>query len=220
MSRTTETMTEQLQHYLLAHNRPQPDSVLRDLADETASEFGESAEMQIAPEQGAFLTLLTRVLAPRFAVEVGTFTGYSALCIARGLPTDGRLLCCDVNEDYTDVARRYWDRAGVSDRIDLHIAPALETLRALPADPVVGLAFVDADKGGYVDYWEEIVARMPPGGVLLADNVFAGGRVADPDDTDRMAVAIRRFNDHAAADDRVEVAMLPIADGLTLARRV
>jgi caffeoyl-CoA O-methyltransferase len=220
MSRTTETMTEQLQAYLLAHNRPQPDAVLQDLAAETASEFGESADMQIAPEQGAFLTLLTRVLAPRFAVEVGTFTGYSSLCIARGLPAGGRLLCCDVNEDYTDVARRYWERAGVADRIDLHVAPALETLRALPAEPMIGLAFLDADKGGYVDYWEEIVARMPSGGVLLADNVFAGGRAADTDDTDRMAVAIRRFNDHAAADDRVEVAMLPIADGLTMARRI
>jgi caffeoyl-CoA O-methyltransferase len=220
MSRTTETLTEQLQSYMLEHNRPQPDEVLQDLAAETASHFSEQAEMQIAPEQGAFLTLLTGLLAPRLAVEVGTFTGYSSLCIARGLPAGGRLLCCDVSEDYTDVARRYWERAGVADRIDLHVAPAVETLRTLPSEPMIGLAFVDADKGGYIDYWEEIVSRMPSGGVLLADNVFAGGRVVDPDATDRMAVAIRRFNDHAAADDRVELAMLPIADGLSMARRI
>jgi caffeoyl-CoA O-methyltransferase len=220
MSRTTETMTAELQAYMLAHNRPQPDDVLQDLAAETASVFADRAEMQIAPEQGAFLTLLTRLVAPRFAVEVGTFTGYSSLCIARGLPADGRLLCCDVNEDFTDVARGYWQRAGVADRVDLHVAPALETLRTLPHEPMIGLAFVDADKAGYVDYWEQIVARMPTGGVLLADNVFAGGRVADADATDDTAAAIRRFNDHAAADDRMEVAMLPIADGLTLARRV
>jgi caffeoyl-CoA O-methyltransferase len=219
MSRITETFTPELQSYLLAHNRPQPDDVLQALAEETAAALGDSADMQIAPEQGAFMTLLTRMLAPRFAVEVGTFTGYSSLCIARGMPEGGRLLCCDVSEEYTAVALRYWERAGVAERIDLRIAPAIDTLRGLAGDAVIDLAFLDADKDGYVDYWEEIVARMRPGGVLLADNVFAGGRVTDPDADSTMAAAIRRFNDHAAGDDRVEVAMLPIADGLTMARR-
>jgi caffeoyl-CoA O-methyltransferase len=220
MSRISLTFTEQLQEYVLAHNRPAPDDVLRDLAAETETRFAEEADMQIAPEQGAFLTLLTRVVAPDFCVEVGTFTGYSSLCIAHGLSASGRLLCCDVSDDYTALARRYWERAGVSDRIELRVAPAIETLRALPAERSIGLAFLDADKEGYVDYWEEIIARMRPGGVLLADNVFSGGRVVDDDSDSATVKAIRRFNDHAAADDRVELAMLPIADGLTMARRV
>jgi caffeoyl-CoA O-methyltransferase len=220
MSRTTAAMSPELQHYLLAHNRPQPDALLRDLAEETAAALGDEADMQIAPEQGAFMTLLTRMVAPRLAVEVGTFTGYSSLCIARGLPADGRLLCCDVSEEYTTVARRFWQRAGVADRIDLRLAPAIETLRALPAGTVVDLAFLDADKAGYVDYWDEIVDRLRPGGVVLVDNVFAGGRVLDPQEDAGTGAAIRAFNDHAAADGRVEIAMLPIADGLTMARRV
>jgi caffeoyl-CoA O-methyltransferase len=220
MSRTTAAMSPELQQYLLAHNRPQPDALLRDLAEETAAALGDEADMQIAPEQGAFMTLLTRMVAPRLAVEVGTFTGYSSLCIARGLPADGRLLCCDVSEEYTTVARRFWQRAGVADRIDLRLAPAIETLRALPAGTVVDLAFLDADKAGYVDYWDEIVDRLRPGGVVLVDNVFAGGRVLDPQEDAGTGAAIRAFNDHAAADGRVEIAMLPIADGLTMARRV
>lgn len=214
-------MTPQLQDYILRHNRPQPDDVLTDLAAETASMFGDRADMQVAPEQGAFLTLLTRLLAPRLAVEVGTFTGYSSVCIARGLPEGGRLICCDLSEDYTRVARRYWERAGVADRVELRLAPAIDTLRALPSDVPVDLAFLDADKAGYVHYWDALLARMPSGGVLLADNVFAGGGVIDPDsDNGSTASSIRRFNDHAAGDDRVELVMLPIADGLTIARRI
>ncbi|HWL98746.1 MAG TPA: class I SAM-dependent methyltransferase [Nocardioidaceae bacterium] len=227
MTRTTVTMTPDLQAYVLEHNRPRPDGVLRDLAEETARAQGAQAQMQIGPEQGAFMTLLTRMVAPRLAVEVGTFTGYSALCIARGLPEGGRLLALDVSEEYTAVARRYWQRAGVDERIDLRIAPAIETLRALPRDAEIDLAFLDADKSGYIGYWEEIVGRMPPGGVVLADNVFAGGLVVESDaDLDEggegsgMAESIKAFNAHAAADDRVEIAMLPIGDGLTVARRV
>jgi caffeoyl-CoA O-methyltransferase len=219
MSRTTMTVTPELHDYLIAHNRPEPDEILRDLATETADALPDEAGMQIAPEQGAFMTLLTKVVGVRFAVEVGTFTGYSSLCVARGLAPGGRLLCCDVSEEFTSVARRYWDRAGVADRIELRIAPAIDTLRALPADPPIDLAFVDADKEGYVDYWEEIVPRLRPGGVVLVDNVFSNGRVlaADPGSTGK---AIQRFNDHAAADARVELAMLPIADGLTFARKL
>jgi caffeoyl-CoA O-methyltransferase len=220
MSRMTLTFTPELQEYVLAHNRPAPDGALRDLAAETEKLFAEQVDMQIAPEQGAFLTQVSGLVAPRLAVEVGTFTGYSSLCIARGLAADGRLLCCDVSDEYTAVARRYWERAGVADRIELRIAPAIETLRALPSDEVVDLVFLDADKGGYVDYWEELVPRMRTGGVLLVDNVFSGGRVVDEHSDSETVAAIRRFNDHAAADGRVEVAMLPIADGVTMARRL
>jgi caffeoyl-CoA O-methyltransferase len=165
------------------------------------------------------MTLLTKIVGVRFAVEVGTFTGYSSICIARGLATGGRLLCCDVSEEWTAIARDHWDRAGVAERIDLRIAPAIETLRALPADPPIDLAFIDADKPGYVEYYEEIVARLRPGGVVLLDNVLWSGVVADPTNTDENTVAIRAVNDRVAADDRVEAVVLPIADGLTIARK-
>lgn len=219
MSRTTMSVTPEMHDYLVAHNRPQPDEILRDLADETAEALPDEAGMQIAPEQGAFMTLLTKVVGVRFAVEVGTFTGYSSLCVARGLAPGGRLLCCDVSEEFTSIARRYWDRAGLTERIELRIAPAIDTLRALPADPPIDLAIIDADKEGYVDYWEEIVPRVRPGGVILVDNVFAHGRVV-ADDPSATGAAIQRFNDHAADDDRVELAMLPIADGLSFARKL
>ncbi len=196
----------------------QPDQLQLDLIAETAA-MGDVASLQIAPEQGAFLTILTMLAGARTAVEVGTFTGYSALAIARGLADGGTLLCCDVDEDWTAVAKRYWARAGLDDRIELRLAPAIETLRALPPDPVIDLSFLDADKGGYIAYWEELVPRTRPGGVLLADNVLAGDRVTDPDAADGMTVAIRAFNDHVAADDRVDVVMLAVADGLTLARK-
>jgi caffeoyl-CoA O-methyltransferase len=218
MSRTTMTVTPELHDYLVAHNRPGPDQILLDLADETAEALPGEAGMQIAPEQGAFMTLLTKVVGVRFAVEVGTFTGYSSLCVARGLAPDGRLLCCDVSEEFTSVARRYWERAGLTDRIELRIAPAIDTLRALPADPPIDLAFIDADKEGYIDYWEEIVPRVRTGGVILVDNVFSNGRVL-ADDPGTTGAAIQRFNDHAAADDRMELAMLPIADGLSFGRK-
>ncbi len=219
MSRTTMTVTPELHDYLVAHNRPPPDEILLDLADETAAALPGEAGMQIAPEQGAFMTLLTKVVGVRFAVEVGTFTGYSSLCVARGLAPGGRLLCCDVSEEFTSVARRYWERAGLTDRIELRIAPAIDTLRALPADPPIDLAFIDADKEGYIDYWEEIVPRVRTGGVILVDNVFSNGRVL-ADDPGTTGAAIQRFNDHAAADDRMELAMLPIADGLSFARKL
>lgn len=198
--------------YLVAHGTP-PDPALEALRIETET-LGEMSRMQIAPEQGAFFTMLTRLLAPRFAVEVGTFTGYSALCIARGLPTGGRLMCCDVSEEWTTIARRHWEVAGVADRIDLRIAPAAETLRALPPEPRIDLAFVDADKGGYADYFEEILRRLSPGGVMIFDNVLWGGNVVGDDDG-ADTIALRRFNDALAADDRVEAVMLPVGDGLT-----
>ncbi len=218
MATASEQLTPELHEYMVAHGSP-PDEVARDLIAETRRLPPDRAQMQISAEQGAFLTLLTRLLDVRSAVEVGTFTGYSALSIARGLPPDGRLLCCDISEDYTAVARRYWERAGVADRIELRVAPALDTLRGLPAEPVVDLSFIDADKEGYLDYWEEIVPRTRPGGAVLVDNVFAWGRCVERDTTDPSVRAIQRFNDHALADGRVELVMLPISDGLTLARR-
>jgi caffeoyl-CoA O-methyltransferase len=175
--------------------------------------------MQIAVEQGAFLTLLGHVIGARRAIEVGTFTGYSAISIARGLTPGGRLLCCDVNEEWTDVARRYWTRAGLGDRIELRLAPALETLATLPRTPDVDLVFIDADKTSYRAYYEELLVRLSPRGVMVFDNVLWGGSVIDPNDRDESTVALRELNDFVARDPRVEAIMLPIADGLTLVRR-
>jgi caffeoyl-CoA O-methyltransferase len=207
-----------LHDYLVAHGTP-PDAIQRELIEETRRAAGDWAVMQVAPEQGAFLTLFARAIGARRAVEVGTFTGYSALCLARGLREDGQLLCCDVSEEWTAIARRYWDKAGLAHKIELRIAPALETLRALPREPGLDLAFIDADKSGYIDYYEEILARLRPGGVVLADNVLWSGNVANPAQNDANTLAIRRFNDHVAADRRVECVMLPISDGLTIARK-
>src|SRR5262249_28502509 len=152
-----------------------------------------------------------------YAVEVGTFTGLSSIAIARGLPADGKLVCCDVSERFTDIARKYWDRTGLADRIELRLGPAAETLAAMPAQPHIDLAFIDADKTGYPVYWAELVPRMNPGGVILVDNVLRHGRVLDPvDESDHAIVA---FNDMVLSDERVDAALLPIGDGLTLARR-
>ncbi|EQD81582.1 caffeoyl-CoA O-methyltransferase [Saccharopolyspora erythraea NRRL 2338] len=217
MARLSGQLDPELQTYLVAHGTP-PDPVLTDLAAETARLTGDRAQMQVPPEQGALLRLLASLVGAEFAVEVGTFTGYSTLCLARGLATGGRLLTCDISEEWTSVARRYWERAGVAERIDLRLAPALDTLRALPREPAVDLAFIDADKPGYVDYWEELVPRMRAGGLLIADNVLYHGGVVEPG-AEGNAAAIRRFNEHVLADDRVEQVMLGIADGVTLARR-
>lgn len=211
-------VTQAVQDYAVAHSTFPPDDVQRSLIEATRA-LGGVSMMQISPDQGAFMTLLARLLGARFAVEVGTFTGYSSICIARGLAEGGRLLCCDVSEEWTSVAREHWERAGVADRIELKIAPAAETLQALPDDPPIDLAFIDADKPGYRTYYEEIVSRLRPGGVVLLDNVLWSGNVADESAQDENTVAIRAINDHVAADDRVEAVMLPIADGLTICRK-
>jgi caffeoyl-CoA O-methyltransferase len=211
-------VTADLVDYVVAHGTWPVDDVLADLRAETDA-LGPVARMQIGPDQGQLLTLLTRLADARLAVEVGTFTGYSSLCIARGLADGGRLICCDVNEEWTALARRAWARAGLDDRIDLRIAPAVETLSALPEDAAVDLAFIDADKPGYLDYWNALVPRTRPGGILLADNVLWSGEIADPERTDPNTEALRAFNDAVAADDRVEVAILPAFDGLTIARK-
>jgi len=203
--------------YLLRHGSP-PDAVQQELIEETRR-LGGISLMQIAPEQGAFMTLLARAIGARRAVEVGTFTGYSALCIARGLATDGSLLCCDVSEEWTAIARRFWEKAGVASRIELHIGPAADTLAALPLEPAFDLAFIDADKGGYPVYYEEILKRLRPGGLILVDNVLWFGRVADPAADDEATRHIRAFNAKVAADPRVEAVMLPVGDGLTVVRK-
>jgi caffeoyl-CoA O-methyltransferase len=175
--------------------------------------------MQIAPEQGAFMTLLTRLVGARSAVEVGTFTGYSAIAIARGLPDDGHLLCCDVSEEWTSVARDAWEEAGVASKIELVLGPAAETLRALPKAETIDLAFIDADKPSYGDYYEQILARLRPNGLILVDNVLWSGNVAGTSANDDNTVALRAFNDMVAADGRVESVMLPISDGVTMIRK-
>ncbi|MGC5029914.1 O-methyltransferase [Micromonospora sp. DT229] len=215
MTRKSIPLTDELHGYLVAHGAP-PDEVIRDLAEETLALLPERASMQVAPEQAAFLTFLTRLIGARHAVEVGTFTGLSALAIARGLVDGGQLTCFDISEEYTRVARRYWDRAGVADRIDLRIGPAGDTLRELPNERYLDFAFIDADKTGYPVYWAELVPRMRPGGVIAVDNVLRHGRVIAPQNADDRAIAA--FNDQVLADVRVEAVMLPIADGLTLAR--
>jgi caffeoyl-CoA O-methyltransferase len=204
--------------YLLSHCTA-PDEVLRDLAAETVAAFPDAAGMQVSADEGDLLGLLVRLSGARYAVEVGVFTGYSGLCIARGLGAGGRLLACDVSAEWTAMARKYWERAGVDDRIELRLAPAAETLRALPADPVIDFAFVDADKTGYPTYYEELLPRMRPGGLLVLDNVLQGGRVVDPAQTGPSVRAIREINDLIVADERVESVMLPVRDGVTLVRK-
>ncbi|WP_420639841.1 O-methyltransferase [Candidatus Poriferisocius sp.] len=206
--------------YLVAHGAG-IDPVTQELIDVTV-ELGGVSGMQIAPEQAAFMTMLTGLLDVRFAVEVGTFTGLSALSIARGLAPGGRLLCCDVSEEWVSIGRPFWERAGVADKIEVIIAPATETLAALPDDPTIDLAFIDADKESYLIYYEEILRRLSPRGVILVDNVLWGGRVVDPDadsDQDSSLAAIRAFNDAVVADPRTAQVMLPVADGLTLITR-
>ncbi|NYG07360.1 caffeoyl-CoA O-methyltransferase [Phycicoccus badiiscoriae] len=211
-------VTDAIRDYAAAHSSWRPDPVVRRLQERTAA-LGSPAGMQIGDDQGQLLTMLTRLVGARSAVEVGTFTGYSSLCIARGLSDGGTLVCCDISEEWTSIGAQAWHEAGVADRIDLRIAPALDTLRALPTEPMIDLVFIDADKGGYVDYWNELVPRVRPGGLLLADNVLWSGEVVDDEKSGENLDALRAFNDVVAADERVEVVVLTAFDGLTIARR-
>jgi caffeoyl-CoA O-methyltransferase len=204
--------------YLLAHCTP-ADDLLRELASETRRATGDAAGMQVSHDEGELLTMLTRLTGARRAVEVGVFTGYSSICVARGLPADGHLLACDVSDEWTSIARRYWKRAGLEDRIELRLGAALDTLRALPAEPVFDLAFIDADKGSYPLYYEELVSRLRPGGLIILDNVLRGGEVADPAAQDRGTLAMRDLNDLIVGDSRAESVMLPVRDGVTLVRK-
>lgn len=210
-------LSADVQEYLVAHGAG-IDPIAQELIEVTA-ELGGISRMQVAPEQAAFMTMLTRLLDVRFAVEVGTFTGFSALSIARGLAPGGRLLCCDVSDEWVNVGRPYWERAGVAERIEVVIAPAAETLAALPDDPPIDLAFIDADKRSYKTYYDEILRRLSPKGIILVDNVLWGGRVADPDADvveNPDTANIREFNAFVVADPRTAQVMLPVSDGLTL----
>jgi caffeoyl-CoA O-methyltransferase len=206
-----------LYSYVVAHGK-NSDPLLEELAEETAR-LGRISAMQITAEQGTFMSLLAAAIGARSAVEVGTFTGYSSICVARALPSDGRLLCCDVSAEWTTIARRYWDRAGVTSKITLKLAPALDTLRALPPDYSFDFAFIDADKSGYRGYYEEILRRTRIGGVILFDNVLWNGAVIDPADQSEDTRAIRELNEFLVTDPRVDTVLLPIADGLTLCRK-
>jgi caffeoyl-CoA O-methyltransferase len=212
-------LTPELGDYVRATSES-PDDVAADLIAETAvlADRGEvPPTFQIAPEQGTFMQLLTRALGVRRAIEIGTFTGFSALCIARGLPEDGSLLCLDHSEEWTAIARRHWARAGLGDRIELRLGDAHESLRALPAEPTFQLAFVDADKTGYAGYVDDLHPRLTDNGVVLLDNTLFGGRVLDPASDDERALA--ELNVALAADPRWETVLLPLSDGLTMLRK-
>ena len=219
MSNRTLSLTDGLYDYLRSVSPPES-PLLQRLRKETATH--ELARMQIAPEQGQLMGLLARLVGARQAIEVGVFTGYSSLCVAQALPADGRLVACDVNAEWTAVARRYWAEAGVSDRVELRLAPAIQTLQSLLDNGEAGqfdFAFIDAHKPEYTDYYELILELLRPGGLVAVDNVLWSGRVADPADQTEDTVAIRAFNERLATDDRIDLSVVPIGDGLTLARK-
>ncbi|MCX4680604.1 class I SAM-dependent methyltransferase [Streptomyces sp. NBC_01433] len=208
-------VSEALHEYIVENSLPVDDAQLG-LMERTTT-VGDRARMRIGTPQGTFFTFLAQMMSARKAIEVGTFTGYSALSIARGLPADGHLLTCDVNEEWTAIAQDAWKEAGVADRIELRLGPALDTLRSLPTDPEWDLAFIDADKANYTAYYEELVPRMRPGGVILVDNVLWFSTVVD--DPEGEGAPMRAFNAHVAADPRVEAVILSIGDGVTVVRK-
>jgi caffeoyl-CoA O-methyltransferase len=221
MSRFTP-ITEELHDYMVGHGARQ-DQVLRRIQEETAA-MGDISVMQIAPDQGAMMTMLCRLVGAREAIGLGTFTGYSAICIARGLEPGGRLIACELSEEYAETAARNFEAAGVADRIEIRIGPAAATLRDLPERESFEFAFIDADKTGYTDYYEQVLARTRPGGLIVLDNVLAGGLVTGDDQgfdqySKESVDAIRKVNDLVAADERVDSAMIGVADGLMLARK-
>ncbi|MFZ4584095.1 MAG: O-methyltransferase [Acidimicrobiia bacterium] len=219
MSPRSFLLNDALHEYLVAHAAPL-DDVQRALIDETAA-LGAIAEMQIAPEQGAFMALMTTLIGAKEAIEIGTFTGYSALCVARALPPipDGRLVCCDVSEEWTSIGQKYWQQAGVDDRIELCIGPAIDTLRSLGNYEQFDIAFIDADKAGYRAYYEELLPRMRRGALIMVDNTLWSGEIVNASNTDPDTLAMRAFNDKVATDDRVESVILPLADGVTMIRK-
>ena len=219
MSNRTIALTDALYEYLLSVSLREPE-LLRELRAETATD--PEVQMQIAPEQGQFMALLVRLIGARRCLEIGVFTGYSSLATALALPDEGRIIACDVSEKWTAVARRYWQRAGVAHKIDLRLAPALDTLDALLADGAAAtfdFAFLDADKENYPAYYERIYALLRTGGLLAVDNTLWSGRVLDPRERDPETEGIRRLNDQLHRDARIDLSLLPLADGLTLVRK-
>jgi predicted O-methyltransferase YrrM len=219
MSNRTITLTDSVYDYLLDVSSREP-PVLRALREETLRMSQRS--MQIAPEQGQFMALMVRLAGAKRCIEIGVFTGYSSLVTALALPADGRIVACDVSEEWTTVARRYWREAGVDHKIDLRLAPALQTLDSMLAAGERGrhdMAFIDADKTGYLAYYERCLELLRPGGFIMVDNTLWSGRVADPEVADEDTVALRHFNECLNRDDRVDLSLVPIGDGLTLARK-
>lgn len=219
MSNRTIALDENLYDYLLRHSLRETD-LQRQLRQATMQL--EVASMQIAPEQGQFMALLVELMGASRLIEVGTFTGYSALCMAQAMPETGRLVCCDINSEWTAIAQRYWQAAGVADRIALHIAPALETLQRLLTQEgpnAFDIIFIDADKTNYTNYYEMGLKLARKGGLLMFDNTLWGGTVADPGDQDEDTVAIRNLNRQLHHDERITLSLLPLGDGLTLARK-
>jgi caffeoyl-CoA O-methyltransferase len=213
-------LDDALHAYVVEHGARE-DDVLRRVREETAA-MGSISAMQVAPDQGAFLTMLCRLLGAREAVELGTFTGYSAICIARGLADGGRLVACELSEEYAETASRNLEAAGVADRVEIRVGPAAETVAAIPEREVLDFAFIDADKTGYAEYYELLLARLRPGGVIAVDNVLAGGDVVRDEPADfspESVAAIREINEKIVADDRVDCVMLAVADGVTLVRK-
>jgi predicted O-methyltransferase YrrM len=219
MSNRSIVLTDPLYDYMNAVSLREAPCLLA-LREETAAMS--QHRMQISPEQGQFMALLVRLTGARRCLEVGVFTGYSSLATALALPEDGRIVACDISEEWTAVARRHWRAAGVEHKVDLRIAPAVVTLEALLADGEEGgfdFAFIDADKGGYLGYYERLLRLLRPGGLLLVDNTLWSGRVADPGVTDADTVALRQFNEFLYRDSRIDLSLLPVGDGLTLARK-
>jgi len=214
MTRGSFLLDEQLSAYIADH-APGPDQLERELIEETS--HLEMAGMQIGPEQAAFLRFLVRISGATRILEIGSFTGYSALAMASALPEGGTLTALDRSEEWTDIATRYWEKAGVADRIDLRIGDGAESLAAMPEEPTFDLAFIDADKTGYPEYLDLVVPRLNPGGILVADNTLRHGVVADPTETSESIEAVRRFNDAISTDPRIDAQLLPLFDGLTVA---
>jgi caffeoyl-CoA O-methyltransferase len=211
-------LTPELYEYTITQRSACGDAVLDALRAETEA-LGGISGMQINREQGSLLTLLVAACGVRRAVEVGTFTGYSSTCIARGLPDDGRLVCCDVSEEWTSIARRYWERAGVADKVDLRLGAAVETLQALSPDVAFDFAFVDADKSNYDQYYELLLPRMRRNALIIFDNMLWHGPVVDCSDNSADTVAIRALNKKLSTDERVESVLIPVADGLNICRK-
>lgn len=216
MTKQTTGLAETLADYIQSISLREPD-ILRELREETAKLS--MARMQISPEQGQFMALLVQLMGAKKTLEIGVFTGYSALAVALALPVEGKVIACDISEEYTAIAKDFWARAGVSEKIDLRIAPAIETLDQLISEETESfdLAFIDADKRNYENYYERVLTLLRPGGLILIDNVLWSGKVTDPTITDKQTQAIREFNQKLHQDSRISLSLIAIADGLTLA---
>ena len=211
-------LNDELYEFARSHRSGARDPILTALREETVT-LGDDARMQISEEQGQFLYILAQLIGARRAIEVGTFTGYSALCVARALPEDGKLLCLDIDDEWTSIARKYWELAGVADKVELCLGPAIETLDKLDPDTSFDFAFIDADKTEYNSYYELVLPHIRPNGLILFDNMLWGGRVLEGISDHENAKAIRELNAKLAMDSRIECVLLPIADGIQFCRK-